>query len=227
MVKQDTMTTTSRLKWALSFANDDLEELREGDWLNLRDDIGRFLGIGVSLSHTLPAFAPAVVGTQPAAMSEDAIRDLQAATRALIRNSAGGTRRPTSDAAAVYTGSATPIKTSVSWTLFGSAPEQTPPRMLVLCSGELRDVFLNQLVFLLLEAGPSNLRRCPAPGCERIFWKFGRRKYCSQRCTNRAVFQAWSKTEMGKTRSKREVEAAKQRRKYRAGIKARREGSAP
>jgi hypothetical protein len=40
------LTTTDRLTFAIRFAQMELDTLRPGDWLNLRSDIGAFLGCG-------------------------------------------------------------------------------------------------------------------------------------------------------------------------------------
>jgi hypothetical protein len=224
MTERKKLTTAQRLSWAVSFANEDLAGLREGDWLNLRDDVGRFLGFDTELLlDSAPAFVP-VPREQPRDVSDTDIKNLQLETRALLQAGAG-LDVPRGPGMQVRTGSTKRVSTEIKCALHRLGGD----RLVVQASGGLRDVFLTAVVFLMVGGGPSNLRRCPAPECERLFWKSGRRKYCSQQCTNRAVFRAWSQTEKGKTRSKREVGAAKQRRQYRrklAEMRSRKEGGA-
>lgn len=203
MARSAVMTTAQRLTWLAGFANDDLQGLREGDWLNLQDDLSRFLGPHASglVGVPDPETAPPTAG---------AVRNLQGATREVLSVVSGGPRGVRS----------TLIRTAIAWEPSGDGAVAIRSR------GSLKDVFLTQLLFLLLEGGADRMLRCPAPECGRFFWKSRRQKYCSQRCTNRAIFRAWLKTAKGKTRSKREAKAARERRRYKRMLAERRKAGA-
>jgi hypothetical protein len=199
-----------RITWAVAFSGLDLGALREGDWTNLRDDIRQFMGIleiGATremlnaVEETFEGIA-ADPSPRPRESTDDAIARVQGDTKWLLGRIADG-KGYTQDA----------LQASVTW-----RPQVVSGRegrsVVLVAAGPMRDVFITQLVFLLRRAGVESIKRCPAPECDRIFWKTGRRKYCSQRCTNRAVFEAWKTTPKGKARSKRQVEAARRAREH-------------
>jgi hypothetical protein len=63
------------------------------------------------------------------------------------------------------------------------------------------DAFLVTLVFLLKQAGPDRLRRCP--GCPRMFFRVRRQRYCSRRCMTRESVRAWRLRAKGQSLARR------------------------
>jgi hypothetical protein len=197
--RRKTLTAPERVGWAVSFVNDEPGGLSASEWRNRQEALMRFLSPHPAglVGHHDPETDPPTVG---------ALRNLQGAARHLL-----------AQVATTDTNEAPRIRTSVEWQLRRSGAGTE-----VHAHGDLKDVFLTQLVVLLLQAGPSNLKRCPAPSCARLFWRVRRQKYCSLPCTRRAVFQAWLKTPKGRTRPKREAKAARERRAYKRMLAARR-----
>src|SRR5689334_8713857 len=76
-------TGEDRVRFTVSFVQLNLDELRPGDWLNLRDDLEAFLRGGGRLKDHGGLLA--VAGAPgPKEMSEKALRDLQADMRSLL-----------------------------------------------------------------------------------------------------------------------------------------------
>ena len=195
-------------QWALAFAMADLDTLRPGDWLNLREEIGNFIAGNVAATDFF-MWPPPADDTSVAEVAA-----LQLEVRRLFEWASRGALAPVGDAPG--------ITVTATWKVVpmrGAAAT-----VALVAEGTVRDLFLTRLVFLLNREGVRNLRACPE--CGRVFWRVGRKLYCSRRCTNRAVFQKWAKTtEKGRTRSKREIKAAKERRHYKrrlAKLRARR-----
>lgn len=57
--------------------------------------------------------------------------------------------------------------------------------------GSPRDVLLYQIHTFLDAVGEERLRVCPAPDCDRLFVKVGRREYCSVRCQRRVFVSTY------------------------------------
>jgi len=199
------------LEWAVSFAGRDLDELREGDWLNLRDDLARFFGGVWRTPGELTGFT-----TRPNPLPQKApqpeILRIQREARRLLERAATPLR-----AGGDVLKAAHGFRLAADWSI-----EPVAGIPLLSAIGSLRDLFLTRLLFLLAQEGLANVKLCPAPGCGRPFWRAGRRKYCSSRCT----FQGWlSTSEKGKTRPKREAKAARERRKYKRRLAERKGGT--
>ena len=208
----DVTSAGGRIQWAFDFIAEDLGALRDGDWANIRAEIALFVG-GEKGSQSQAAREGggfiALPDSPAEELTAEEIGSIQAETRALLQATVAHVSR-------VYVVPAegreaqAPPKTSVAWGLivFGA-----PTTSFLCASGAPRDLFLTRLTFLLAQKGVDNVRRCPE--CGRGFWRVGRKEYCGRKCTNRAVFRAWSKTtKKGRTRSKREVQAARERREH-------------
>jgi hypothetical protein len=91
------------------------------------------------------------------------------------------------------------IKLSLS---FKSVTIQNPQKNMenspsVWVFGNTRDVALYELFTLLRDSEQiSRIRLCP--GCNHIFYKVKRQKYCSQRCTNRDYMRQYRSTQADK-----------------------------
>ena len=176
--KRGQQSEAEDLAFAVQFAGMDLDHLRPGDWLNLRDDFSKFLAF-----HS-------VEGPGYRDCPEDDFRAIQRDLNTLLRDVV--TSRDTHRLSPTFV----PIHVRIS--LFcmpaqGPFPEQT---MRQAC-GPMRDLFILRVRDLLLQAPTLEpIRQCPE--CERIFLRVRKQEYCSRACVNRASVRRWRQTEAGK-----------------------------
>lgn len=70
-------------------------------------------------------------------------------------------------------------------------PVKTGNTVWLLVDGTPRDVLLYQVATFLQAVGVERLHLCPAPDCDRVFIKIGRREYCSERCQRRVFVSTY------------------------------------
>ncbi len=70
-----------------------------------------------------------------------------------------------------------------------------PGEACVSFTGSVRDVFLGVLLFALLLGDRDRITRCPA--CRRLFYRVGRQKCCSRKCTGQIYWKHYPKTKTG------------------------------
>lgn len=58
-------------------------------------------------------------------------------------------------------------------------------RAVIRATGDTRSLVLHQFLMLLHEVGLTNVQKCSAPDCQRLFVKVYRREYCSVQCQKR------------------------------------------
>jgi hypothetical protein len=172
-----------RLQLALDFARMDLDELREGDWLNLREDLETFiLGTrakdrslwGRVTPETRPIRTAALRQPTPREMSREAFQALQAEVRKMLEVWA-----PRDEALRQLTtvGSVT--------VRLGVHPELTFERRGVVTLNDSAPVAALAILGSLLIALPDNiLLRCPE--CDAVFYRNRHQVYCTRKCVNRA-----------------------------------------
>jgi hypothetical protein len=201
-------TDAERLQFVIRFAQMDLDTLRAGDWLNLREDCMAFLGIevhgGLTAIQTpeesgrivaLPLHAP--LPTEFAV--EDCIA-LQADTRRILDEWVGpapgeqGMLSP-HDIHVLYTVTRTRSQTGASWVSW------------LQVQGTTRELFLIILLHLLGRESMDAIRHCPE--CGTIFYRVGKQQYCSRPCSNRANVRTWRPKQAVK-----QVEADRARKRY-------------
>lgn len=185
-----------RLRWAVEFAGLDLAHLRPGDRLNLHDETYRFLGFEPEGGSD-----PAEAGFMTIPTQDPTEADMGKLQAEVLRLLDWAASHPD-----LRQGGDLPeFEITSRWRV---VPIPGGP-MSLMAAGDVRNLFLTRLIFLLAQEGFDNLQRCPEyehPECKRLFWKVGRKRYCSRQCTNRAVFRAWSKDpKKKKARSRREV----------------------
>jgi hypothetical protein len=212
-VKRTRRKEVSDLEWAVSFALRDLDAIRPGDWLNLRDELTRFMGFREGQPSTLGYVA--LSRPIPAQASEDYIRELHAETTEMLDmvlalRDAGGPTTTTTRKRDLR-------ETTVRWSAFAL---RSGGPVVLQAMGDLKSLFRLRLLFLFAQEGANRLVRCPV--CQRPFWKAGRKKYCSRACTNKAVFGAWLKSDKGRTRSTRAAKQARENRAYKRRLAERR-----
>ena len=162
-------TATDRIKFALRFSQMDTENLRPGDWLNLRHDLGSFFGEGQErgprASGHPDEFGGVMAVPEESAdkYPEDSIRELQLQVRNLLLGLAD--RR--------IEANAIPVSISFAIPHWGG----------LVVIGPLKDIFLSLLCFILAQQSIDTIMKCPE--CEQIFYKEAKRqKFCSRRCAN-------------------------------------------
>jgi hypothetical protein len=210
-------TAKERLEFAIRFAQGDLDQLRPGDWLNLRDDLEAFLGkhlLDQHLSQEDPAAPLAaledVVGTPteapyPEEYGVDNFRVLQQETKCTLSrmlDKREGVHVPSS-----------PVLISVRCDLlnFGYVPSLAGRNMLEV-SGTTQDTFLMVLYVLLSREPTDRILRCPE--CPTIFYRVRKQQYCSRPCVHRAAARKWRRTEKGQ-----QYERQRSRTRYEARVK--------
>jgi hypothetical protein len=193
------------LRFAIEFVNRDLNQLREGDWLNLREDVLHFARLfGRPMQETAADAKVFGVAAWPlpgssitVKLDRAIIRTLQAEVYNLLHYSFD--RRAYDDALQRGEDAKPPAgpPPKIQFTPQLDWPEGSTQDAVLFASGELRDLFLLRLVFLL-QKDASHVRSCPE--CKTIFYRVRKQEYCSRRCTNRANMREWRKTPKGKAR---------------------------
>lgn len=165
-----TWTNQQRIEFAVRFAFENLDFYREGDWLNLNEDIRSFIGVYRTgeLSKDilkLGVFMP-MENPDP---SRDELRLLQRDMRQILNFATGAP-------------GSTEIKLAY---VIVRGPGMNIPY--IQRSGTFRDCALGLLIRLLELESTSSVVRCPAPKCNKVFYRRGKQMFCSRTCTNRAM----------------------------------------
>jgi predicted RNA-binding Zn ribbon-like protein len=172
---------TDPIAFLVRFANAELEQFREGDWLNLQDDLAAFADrtqLSGALNLTLmPTDEPRK------ALGPNVFFDgLQDSVRRLLRTVAE------SQSAIDLQGLSSAAPESVEVVITLDAESGRAPRIVL--SGEYLDLLFVKAVWLLAsDPAGSRLRLCPE--CEAAFLRIRKQLYCSRRCVNRANKRAW------------------------------------
>lgn len=186
------MTGREHLRFAVEFARRDLASFREGDWLNLRDEIATFVGYGPYTPLEDPTgFITLQLDPHPANATPGQMRALQRDVAALLQlcvKHQVGQKHVLKEADLVN------VRTSwtiLPWTMIVR-------RATLAASGTLRDVFLTRLMFLFAHHGTDDIRRCPEKKCGVVFWR-GRRDqvYCSRTCLGRVTMRRYRRGSSG------------------------------
>ena len=172
------------LQFAVAFAQMDLERLRQGDWLNLREEfeasLGRTSFIGASgnciLAHPtdppmLPDFRPQDFPLPQDYTAQD-FQKLQTMLLPHLQDESSGSTIPVGTA---YT-------LAYQWVMHG-LDRSTPGRRQLIVSGVTSECFLRILTWLLEQEPPGRILACPE--CRTLFYRFKQQAYCSRKCGNR------------------------------------------
>jgi hypothetical protein len=185
-----------RLGFAVQFVNTDLNHLRAGDALNLRDDLARFLAPTHpdDLADTGSVWATAVPSPQQS--SVDTLRELQwLATALLVRVvdliSDDRAWRPFSPSDFLDA-----PKLVASYRL----TRRRRGRLMMEVRGPLPDVFLLTLHHLLAGDEPDRIRRCK---CGRLFFRIRKQESCTLKCGKRFAMRRYRQTERAKASNRR------------------------
>jgi hypothetical protein len=186
------------IEWMLRFAQLDLDSLRAGDWLNLREDLQILLGWTDTPEHTQQLTPENIIAIQAEVM-----RVLGDVARAniLLRKPVGSTPQPTQEprpwrrsalhsSAHVFTvaqGEQTVVRgleLEVSTVRLLSFDYPGPGSLWLRIEAGLRDTLLFALGITLSRVNITYLRQCPA--CSRLFFaEHGRQIFCTPQCASR------------------------------------------
>ncbi len=203
-------TAEARLKFAVGFADLNLDALRPGDWLNLREDLARFLGFApqgrdTTLGAMGGAFTDTLMPPYPQDYPKDLMHTLQAEVKGVMRALIETRRQIPAQRAALEKGGvrfgppfhpayvvpqpAIRISVRPAWFDVANPTPAAADRNILWVSGSVRDVFVFVLAFLLAQEPRSRFQECP--GCGRLFYRIRRQRYCSRPCVNRANLRAY------------------------------------
>lgn len=175
------MKDRERLEFAVKFAQADLANLREGDWLNLRDDTLAFI-----TNQSVRGIVMTPIGND---FSRDDFKSWQKDVYAILAGLAAS--RGIGDPKRAEQVKIASIKTFEVIARMGVLP--FGGSAMVTYTGAIRDLFLHRLGILLDREPSKRIFRCKAPDCDRIFYRIKKQKYCSRRCQTREFMRMWRK----------------------------------
>jgi hypothetical protein len=175
------LTVQERIRLMLDFAGMELDQLRAGDWMNLREDLLAFI-MGIRqegpVAMTMPVWdtggvlAVPLTHPMPQELTPEEFQALQAEVRSCLQSMilpADMVRQtPTAGMAVIET-------EKPKFVFHGSG--------LLQVIGSTREAVLVTLGLLINKLPPDTLLRCPE--CATIFFRNRSQRYCSRRCVNR------------------------------------------
>jgi hypothetical protein len=189
-----------RLKFAIQFIQMDIPHLRDGDRLNLNEDLLTFLFPDTATEPFAGDLADSAAfpHDDPNQLSVNDLVTLQREVLEVLRGLVKLRERPTRDEPEPL--SALVLLNSQLQVTPGLAvfPRHGDTRVSTFFVGPFRDAFLMQLMTTLIQLPLDTVRRCPE--CEAIFYRIRKQRYCSRTCTNRANMREWRKTPKGRAR---------------------------
>jgi hypothetical protein len=206
------MNDQTRLEFAIRFAQTDLSSFREGDWLNLFDDVLEFL-------RGIPAVIP--MKGKKALLDRADAEALKNEIYALLKEIVN-----------IRDGKYESEPHPIAFNLIVMPPLTGPRKVVFFTEGSTRDLFLLRTALLLFQQPTDKVLRCHASDCDRIFLRKRKQRYCSPRCQTRDFMRVWRKdneeknsdlnhrkykAHVNKLRGRPTRVARKPRRKIRAG----------
>ena len=192
------------IAFLVRFTRMNFEQFREGDWLNLQDDLAAFERSGPSTLTLSPAdrdVAKLRVTRDLNDLRSLQVRFLGVLLPIALRQSATPTPSGrTSDPAIAFAfHQHLSSESHVTQVRIGIADHPGEAPRLVL-SGKYFDILCAKAALLLLlerSAATQRLRACPE--CETtVFIRVRKQRYCSRRCVNKANMRAWLEGPQGK-----------------------------
>jgi hypothetical protein len=156
----------------LKFAAMDLDRLRDGDWLNLREDLQSFVSVDQFM----------IEGPSPHEYTADEIRALQRELRQVLedlvaRREPSGNHWPLTQ----YTKLIPLGKIDLGVTPLD--PLGMPGHNMLRAQAPARNIFFLHLFLLFCQRPTGRILRCPE--CGTIFFRVKGQRYCTRRCVNR------------------------------------------
>jgi hypothetical protein len=202
------MNDQQRLEFAVKFAQTDFSTMREGDWLNLREDVADFIS---PQKRGIPPPGPyrgvLIPRREPLLNSKTEAEALQTDVYGILSEVVSVREAESRSSASPRLG--WPI--NVRLAVMPSLPPAPPRSVTLYVVGSPRDVFLERL-FSLLRQEPSNrILRCKALDCDQIFYRVRKQRYCSPRCQSRDFMRQFRK-------SNGEKESERNHKRYKARV---------
>jgi hypothetical protein len=165
-------TPEERLKFVVQFAGMDLDHLRDGDWLNLREDLQTFVSVDQFI----------IEGPSPHEYTVDEIRALQQELQQVLgdlvaKREPSGNHWPLTQ----YTKLIDLKDLALGVTPLD--PLGMPGHNMLRAQAPARNVFFLHLFLLLCQQPTGRILRCPE--CGTIFFRVKGQRYCTRRCVNR------------------------------------------
>jgi hypothetical protein len=165
-------TPEERLKFVVKFAGMDLDHLRDGDWLNLREDLQTFVSVDQFI----------IEGPSPHEYTVDEIRALQQELQQVLgdlvaKREPSGNHWPLTQ----YTKLIDLKDLALGVTPLD--PLGMPGHNMLRAQAPARNVFFLHLFLLLCQQPTGRILRCPE--CGTIFFRVKGQRYCTRRCVNR------------------------------------------
>lgn len=204
-------TPQAELQFVVRLAFTDYSSLREGARLTLREDFADFLGMGIVVqSQEEPRVWADPRGPSPLKMTDEELISLQKDMAALLDNIVKGREfeREKHKAGDEYGIASVRIASS---DMHGSLDMYVNHRGRITIAGSTREVALMKVIFLLSQHSTDNLLRCLA--CGTVFYRTGRRLYCSPSCATRERQRRY------RTDDRKEIENALRRERYKERIR--------
>ena len=179
-------TACEKVAWVLRFTAMDLNALREGDWLNLREDIVAFVGWS---QEDFPIWEPSEIG---AFLTRSNIEETWQETKdflgaignvnAHFLSALGRSSVPTGPSRMEQ-----PTQTVQALGVIFSRGE--PLRFYV--RANLQESFRFALLTALLQMNYRRLLLCPSPCSRPFLQRHARQRFCSTLCKNRAALKSF------------------------------------
>ena len=181
------MDLVEQFRFIADFADMDLEQMREGDWINLQEDLAHFLPTQADEGFTL---FDAEEDPEAKKYPKPKIVELQKVVRYLLPSDLAGWDTTSAIAWHELHPRDNPLEIKIT------ASYETFPGGVLYAHGKFRDMFFLNLVSLRQRRDVvSKVKRCPE--CNRIFYRVRRQKYCSGPCVTAANKREWLKTPKG------------------------------
>ena len=194
-----TWTPADRLQFAVRFAQMDLERLRPGDRLNVRDDFLWFVNLLPGHGHSnggdvalrlegkarelyQPMFNLGLIGSVDEAQGPEGLREEVVDAHLPVAEQ---------DARTILEAFTRPNQPGESWTppFVARCPRGIITSHGLRVQGNLRQYFNEHLLHLLGNEPPDRILRCPE--CGTIFYRVQKQAYCSRKCGNRVTQRRW------------------------------------
>jgi hypothetical protein len=171
------------LQFAVRFAQTNLDRLRAGDWLNLKEDLGHFLLPPIEGDGNFRRMQ-AFPHERPEALSAEDIRALQLdLTEVLGCVAELNDQRPdhpTDEPVPCLLGFRPRLSLIPGLVV---VPDRRAAHVTPFFIGPSQDAILMQVIWALTQVPLDTVRRCPE--CGTIFYRVRHQRFCSSTCRNR------------------------------------------
>jgi len=175
------MTRQERIQFAVRFARMNLSLNRPGDWLNLRDDLKRFLALDQPVGGSDTCFLKFhIFEKEITSAAESKLQKIQEDVMFMLLcfSKVPVDGEPVYMSFSIHSVLGVTRKKDDAGKLYSSGHVSAP----------LGDSVLLLLFHLCLSSPYSGVEICPE--CRNLFYRKGKMKFCGRTCTNRAMTKA-------------------------------------